>query len=64
MKVLKRFVRDTLGFKPQQVQIFTPSPSTVATLMYYTEQSFPEAVPLFVEKKLEKKEAQKKALLS
>ena len=64
MMALKRFAREVLGFKPQQVQIFTPSPSTVATLMYYTEQSFPEAVPLFVEKNLEKKEAQKKTLLS
>jgi len=64
MRALKQFVRDTLGFKPRQVQIFTPSPSTVATLMYYTEKSFPDGKPLFVEKDIRKKEQQKNVLLS
>ncbi len=64
MMALKNFVRNTLGFKPQQVQIFTPSPSTVATVMYYTEKSFPDGTPLFVEKNIRKKEQQKKVLLS
>ena len=64
MAALKQFVRRTLGFRPQQVQIFTPSPSTVATLMYYTEQSFPDGGPLFVEKQIKKKERQKQLLVS
>ena len=64
MFALKRFVQDTLGFRPRQVQIFTPSPSTVATLMYYTEKAFPDGAPLFVEKNNRKKEQQKAVLLS
>ncbi|MEW6079664.1 MAG: YgiQ family radical SAM protein [Thermodesulfobacteriota bacterium] len=64
MQGLKRFVRESLGFAPEQAQIFTPSPSTPATLMYYTEKSFPGGEPLFVEKSIPGKEKQKKALLS
>lgn len=63
MVALQRFVRRNLGFKPQQIQIFTPSPSTVATLMYHTEKSFPDGRPLFVEKNVRKKEQQKEVLL-
>ena len=63
MTALKAYVRRTLGFKPQQVQIFTPSPSTVASLMYYTEKSFPGGESLFVEKQIRKKEQQKQVLV-
>ncbi len=63
MKALKRFVREHLDFKPQQAQIFTPSPSTPATLMYYCERSS-DGAALFVEKDIRQKERQKKVLLS
>jgi len=38
MLALKRFASDKLGVLPEQVQIFTPTPSTYASLMYYTEK--------------------------
>ncbi|MGE0033815.1 MAG: YgiQ family radical SAM protein, partial [Pseudothermotoga sp.] len=33
---LKRFIQNKLGYKPQQVQIFTPAPGTLSTAMYYS----------------------------
>jgi uncharacterized radical SAM protein YgiQ len=62
MKHLKTFIRKELKFTPEQTQIFTPTPSTVATLMYYTETD-PLGSRLFVEKKSSEKEKQKKAVL-
>lgn len=64
MHRLRRFIRQVLRFTPEQVQIFTPSPSTLATLMYYTETTPSGNRPLFVEKDNGKKEAQKRLLLS
>ena len=37
MKDLKDFANSDLKLNPEQVQIFTPTPSTYSTLMYYTE---------------------------
>lgn len=64
MQHLKEFVRTELKFTPEQVQIFTPSPSTPATLMYYTETAWPEDRPIYVEKTNAGKEKQKQAVLS
>ncbi|MFA7173922.1 MAG: YgiQ family radical SAM protein [Kiritimatiellia bacterium] len=36
MKELKRFATQELRLSPEQVQIFTPTPSTWSTAMYYT----------------------------
>ena len=36
MRELKRFVSRKLEINPEQVQIFTPTPSTYSSLMYYT----------------------------
>jgi hypothetical protein len=41
------------------VQIFTPTPSTYASLMYYTEMDPFTRQPLFVEKDPRRKERQK-----
>ena len=38
MRKLQRFTSEKLKVRPDQVQIFTPTPSTYATLMYYTEK--------------------------
>ena len=38
MHELQRFTSEKLKVRPDQVQIFTPTPSTYATLMYYTER--------------------------
>lgn len=63
MERLNRFSRRVLKFKPRQVQIFTPSPSTPATLMYYTGKSYDSGKPIFVEKDKRNKEKQKNLIL-
>ncbi|MFO7560938.1 MAG: YgiQ family radical SAM protein [Desulfobacterales bacterium] len=63
MARLKRFAREVLKFRPRQVQIFTPSPSTPSTLMYYTGKSYDTGKPLFVEKNRRRKEQQKNIVL-
>ena len=55
-----RSARQAVRRKPQpshrrQVQIFTPTPSTYSTLMYYTEKDWQTEQSIFVEKKPEKK---------
>ena len=57
---LRRFTSEKLRIHPEQVQIFTPTPSTYATLMYYTEQDPFTGQPIFVEKDAARKERQKK----
>ncbi len=64
MHRLKAFAREELKFTPEQVQIFTPSPSTIATLMYHTEADWPSGRPIFVEKTAAGKEKQKQVILS
>ena len=43
------FINQNLKFRPEQVQVFTPTPSTFSTLMYYTEQDL-NGNDIFVEK--------------
>ncbi len=62
MKKLKEFTSSELKLNPEQVQIFTPTPSTYATLMYYTETNPFTGEKLYVEKEPFKKEKQKKIL--
>ena len=50
MHRLKRFASDELQIQPEQVQIFTPTPSTYSSLMYYTGLDPFTLKPLFVEK--------------
>ena len=40
MKELSAFCHTVLKTNPEQVQIFTPSPSTVSTMMYYAGKDF------------------------
>ncbi len=60
---MKQFVSKELRTNPEQVQIFTPTPSTYSTLMYYTEMNPWTGEKLFVEKNLGKKEKQKKIIV-
>jgi uncharacterized radical SAM protein YgiQ len=60
---LKRYISQNLFIHPEQVQIFTPTPSTYSTLMYYTEMDPFTREPLFVEKDPLHKERQKNILL-
>ncbi|MCF6246380.1 MAG: YgiQ family radical SAM protein [Desulfobacula sp.] len=59
MKALKQFATRQLKTSPEQVQIFTPSPSTYSTLMYYTEIDPFTQKKIFVEKNPKQKQKQK-----
>ncbi|MBF0297124.1 MAG: YgiQ family radical SAM protein [Oligoflexia bacterium] len=54
---LKKYLRKNIKFTPEQIQIFTPLPSTYASLIYFLEKN------IFVEKNLKAKEKQKELLL-
>jgi uncharacterized radical SAM protein YgiQ len=62
MKKLKNFASEKLHIAPEQVQVFTPTPSTYASVMYYTEMDPFTKEALFVEKNLQRKEKQKEIL--
>ncbi|MGJ8455563.1 YgiQ family radical SAM protein [Pseudothermotoga sp. U03pept] len=49
---LKKFIQRNLGYHPQQIQIFTPSPGTLSTAMYYTGIDPITGEEVFVERSL------------
>jgi uncharacterized radical SAM protein YgiQ len=63
MRRLKQFAGRTLHISPEQVQLFTPSPSTYSSLMYYTGLDSFTLKPLFVEKDGARRERQKQAVV-
>ncbi len=63
MKNLKTFASTKLEISPEQVQVFTPTPSTYSSLMYYTEIDPFTGEKIFVEKDIKKKEIQKEILV-
>ncbi|MFH1258299.1 MAG: YgiQ family radical SAM protein [Elusimicrobiota bacterium] len=63
MRSLKKFVTEELKMTPEQVQVFTPSPSTYSTLMYCTETDPFTGKKIFVEKDLREKERQKEVIV-
>lgn len=62
MQALRKFALHRLRLLPEQVQIFTPSPSTFSTLMYHTGEKPGTRARLFVEKKASQKQKQKDAV--
>jgi len=64
MYKLKEYTSKELKLNPEQVQIFTPTPSTYSTLMYYTESDPFSGKAIFVEKNLKKKARQKEVIVS
>jgi uncharacterized radical SAM protein YgiQ len=62
MLELKKFSRHHLRLKPEQVQVFTPSPSTYSTLMFYTGVNPFNNEDIFVEREMGKMEKQKKSI--
>lgn len=62
MKQLKEFVTNKLHLTPEQVQVFTPTPSTYASVMYYTEKDPFTGETIFVEKNTSQKVAQKEMI--
>ncbi|MDM8516696.1 YgiQ family radical SAM protein [Desulfobacterales bacterium HSG16] len=63
MKSLKKFTQTKLKTNPEQVQIFTPAPSTYSSLMYYTGINPFTEKKLFVEKSLKGCEKQKQIVI-
>jgi uncharacterized radical SAM protein YgiQ len=63
MQRLKHFASQELHISPEQVQLFTPSPSTYSSLMYYTGLDPFSYEPLFVEKDAERRERQKQIVV-
>ncbi|PKN73986.1 MAG: YgiQ family radical SAM protein [Deltaproteobacteria bacterium HGW-Deltaproteobacteria-10] len=59
MRDLKAFTSRELKINPQQVQIFTPTPSTYSSLMYWTQIDPATGKKIFVEKDANKKQKQK-----
>lgn len=59
MELLRAFSREKLHMTPEQVQIFTPTPSTFSSLMYWTGMDPNTLAPIFVEKKVKEKIKQK-----
>ena len=62
MRNLGRFCAEKLNVTPEQVQLFTPTPSTYSSLMYWTERDPFTGEPCFVEKSVHGRERQKEAL--
>jgi uncharacterized radical SAM protein YgiQ len=63
MEKLKEFTLRELKISPEQLQIFTPLPSTYSTLMYYAGKDPFTGKRLFVEKDMRKKERQKEMII-
>lgn len=62
MKKLRAFSLKELGMLPEQVQVFTPTPSTYSTLMYWTGKDPSTGKPCFVERSEKGREMQKAAV--
>ena len=60
---LKEYTSKELKLNPEQVQIFTPTPSTYSTLMYYTEIDPFTGKAIYAEKNLKKKGRQKEIVI-
>ena len=63
MEELNNFVHRELKTNPEQVQIFTPTPSTVSTLMYHTRRDLDNTKNLKSEHSMQTKQKQKDILL-
>lgn len=57
----KKFISSILKTNPKQVQIFTPTPSTEATALYWTEKDF-DGKKIFVEKNFKGRKRQKEII--
>lgn len=64
MERLKIFISKNLKILPEQVQVFTPSPSSYSTLMYYSKINPFTGKKIFVEKDVNRAEKQKKTIHS
>ncbi len=63
MRDLRAYASRELRINPEQVQIFTPLPSTYSALMYHTEQDPFTGKPMFVEKDTAGRQRQKNIIV-
>ena len=63
MKTLKSFVNRELKLSPEQIQIFTPTPSTWSTAMYYTGIDPFSGEKIHVAREVRDKQAQKNIMV-
>ncbi len=63
MNKLKKFTQEKLKMNPEQAQIFTPTPSTYSSLMYYTGLNPFTEKKIFVEKDANRRDRQKQTLI-
>jgi uncharacterized radical SAM protein YgiQ len=64
MEELRRFATEELRTNPEQVQIFTPLPSTWSSVMYCTERDPADGSEIFVEKDPRLRQEQKDVVLA
>ncbi len=63
MEELGRFCREELHTRPEQVQVFTPTPSTASTAMYYSMRNFEDTKNVWSERDYHLKARQKEAVV-
>ena len=64
MEELSSFCRNYLRTNPEQVQIFTPTPSTISTLMYCTRRNWENTNNIKAEHSMQMKQKQKDIVLN
>lgn len=64
MELMRKYLSTKMKVLPEQIQIFTPTPSTYSTLMYYTENHYSNNKKVFVEKNPQKLQAQKDKIIN
>ena len=62
MRELSRFCHDVLHTNPEQVQVFTPTPSTVSTMMYHCGVDM-KGRPVFTEHSVQRRQRQKEMVV-
>ena len=63
MDELLRFCHDELKTIPEQVQIFTPTPSSPSTMTYYTRRDWEDSTDVKAEHSMQMKQRQKDVIL-
>jgi uncharacterized radical SAM protein YgiQ len=64
MMELSAFCHEHLKTNPEQVQIFTPTPSTISTMMYYTHRNWENTENIKAEHSMQMKQRQKDIVLN
>lgn len=59
MRELDAFIRDELRMQPEQIQVFTPTPSTRSTMMYHTRRNIEDTADIKAEHSVQMRQRQK-----